>query len=122
MNVLSKTCPSADDLHHKNGCTFQLVLRLLSGKWKAKIIWSLKDGALRFGELKRKLCGIKEKMLTHELREFEVAGIVERKIFSQIPPKVEYTLTAKGQSLIPFLNDMNAWESFQEHYIETEKS
>lgn len=111
MNVGQNSRISPKELSTLYGCKFQIVLQLLNGKWKALIIWNLKDGPVRFGGLKKSMPGITEKMLSHELRDFENSGIVERKIFSQIPPKVEYKLTELGQTLIPILDLMNSWEN-----------
>lgn len=90
-------------------CSMELTLDLIGGKWKALILWHLRKGTLRFGELKRTLPKITQKMLTQQLRELEASGLVNRLIYTQVPPKVEYSLTPAGQSLQPILDDLCLW-------------
>jgi DNA-binding HxlR family transcriptional regulator len=92
-------------------CSVALALDVIGGKWKPLILWHLKDGVLRFGELRRILVGISQKMLTSQLRELELDGLVYRHIYTQVPPKVEYSLTEKGQSVIPILEMISKWGS-----------
>lgn len=73
------------------------------------ILWSLQDGPLRFGELRRSIPGITEKMLIQQLKKFEEFNIISRKVYTQIPPKVEYTLTESGQSLKPIMQLIKQW-------------
>lgn len=77
----------------------QTTLKVLGGKWKILILWHLKDGARRFSELKRLMPEITEKMLMQQLRELERDGIVNRNIYSEVPPKVEYSFTEYGLTL-----------------------
>jgi DNA-binding HxlR family transcriptional regulator len=77
----------------------QATLSVLGGKWKILILWHLKDQTRRFGELKRLMPEITEKMLIQQLRELAGDGIVNRTVFSEVPPKVEYSFTAYGRSL-----------------------
>lgn len=86
------------------------VQALISGKWKILIIWYVAVYEVqRFGELLRKLDGITQSTLTKQLRELENDGLIFRKVYSQVPPKVEYTLTPLGKSFIPILNAMKNW-------------
>mgnify|MGYP001191132211 CR=1 FL=1 len=90
-------------------CPVDEALFVISGKWKILILWFLKDETLRFGELQKKVKGITQRMLTLHLRKLEKEGIVNRKVYPQIPPKVEYSLTLHGQSLKPLLLDLYDW-------------
>ena len=90
-------------------CAVETTLKIIGGRWKVLIIRELITGAKRFGELQRSLTGITQKMLTQQLREMEEDGIVHREVYPQIPPKVEYSLTALGESLKPILYAMHEW-------------
>lgn len=90
-------------------CAFGFALDMISGKWKGMILWYLKDGTLRYGELKRHLGSITQKMLTQTLRELEKDGLITRKVYPVVPPKVEYTITENGQKLIPIFEQLHAW-------------
>jgi DNA-binding HxlR family transcriptional regulator len=91
-------------------CPVEAALDVMGGKWKPLILWWLsKRGTQRFGELRKLMPDITEKMLTHQLREMERDGIVERKIYAVVPPKVEYWLTDYGRSLKRSLNALSAW-------------
>ena len=90
-------------------CPVTLAQHILAGKWKLVLVWRLKDGAMRFGELQRSIPGIKQSSLTQQLRELERDGVVHREIFKQIPPKVEYSLTDIGNALIKVLYAFGAW-------------
>lgn len=90
-------------------CSMELTLELIGGKWKTLIIWHLAKETMRFGELKNKLPNITQKMLTQQLRVLEENGLVNRHIYAQVPPKVEYSLTEAGKSLIPILISLNQW-------------
>lgn len=87
----------------------ELSLSIIGGKWKIPIIWSLKDGPMRYGDLKRSSLKITHKMLTQQLRELESDEIVLRKVFSEIPPKVEYSLTLLGKTVIPIIDMLQEW-------------
>ncbi|TVX92808.1 winged helix-turn-helix transcriptional regulator [Paenibacillus agilis] len=93
----------------------EVVLNLLSGKWKAHILYFLTKGPARTSELKRLVTGISQKMLTEQLKELERDGLVARKVFNQIPPKVEYSLTEHGSSLTKVLGEIVEWT---ENYVE----
>lgn len=91
----------------------QTTIKVIGGKWKLLILWHLKDGAKRFSELKRLMPEITEKMLIQQLRELEKDEIVNRDVQSDVPPKVEYSFTAYGETLIPLLKPLCDWG--QEH-------
>ncbi len=95
--------------HSRLTCEVETTLRVIGGRWKVLIIRELMDSVKRFGELQRALGGITQKMLTQQLREMEEDGIIHRKVYPQIPPKVEYSLTPLGESLQPILYAMHEW-------------
>lgn len=90
-------------------CYIAFTLEQIGGKWKTLILWYLLDGKKRFGELRRLIPNCTQRMLTHQLRELEKDGIVRRKIYKQIPPKVEYSLTDSGETLRPILELSCDW-------------
>lgn len=87
----------------------EMTIDLIGGKWKCLILWHLSSGVLRFNELKRLFSDISQKMLTQQLRDLEEDGFIYRKVYPQVPPKVEYSLTRIGASLVPVLQEMNKW-------------
>jgi len=90
-------------------CPVEATLDVIGGKWKAVILFWLRDEVCRFGELRRKIPDISERMLTQHLRELEEDGIVQRKVYAVVPPKVEYSLTAYGRTLRPITEMLCAW-------------
>ena len=90
-------------------CPAEFTLALIGGRWKIPIIFHLLGGRKRFTELARALNGVTQKMLTQQLREMERNGLVERKVFAQVPPKVEYSLSELGMSLRPVVDAMCQW-------------
>ena len=88
-------------------CPVETTLLLISNKWKILIIRDLSDGTKRFGELKKSINNISQKVLTSNLREMEENGLLTRKIYPEVPPRVEYTLTEIGESLNPILEEMD---------------
>jgi DNA-binding HxlR family transcriptional regulator len=90
-------------------CPVDLTLSVIGGRWKGLVFWNLRHGTLRFGEIKKILVGINDKMLTQVLRELEVSGVVNRKVYEVIPPKVEYSLTKEGKKLLPVMMQMEQW-------------
>jgi DNA-binding HxlR family transcriptional regulator len=93
------------------GCGLEAALAVVGGKWKPIVLWHLAPGARRFGELRRLVTGISEKMLIQQLREMEADGIVRRKDFREVPPRVEYALTPMGISLSEALKPLCEWGS-----------
>ena len=98
-------------------CPVETTLKLIGDKWKALIIRDLLSGTKRFGELKKSVEGISQKVLTTNLRALESDGIVERRVFAEIPPRVEYTLTDVGYSLMPVLNAMASWGTDYQEFL-----
>lgn len=91
------------------GCAVEAAVGLIDGKWKSVILFHLLSGTLRFGELRRHLANVTPRMLTNQLRELEEDGIVERKVYAQVPPKVEYSLSPLGRSMEPILLALKDW-------------
>ena len=92
-----------------NCCPVAATLELIGGKYKALILWHLSDGKLRFSELKKFISNATPKMLTQQLRELEEDQLIHREVYPVIPPKVEYSLTDTGRSIIPVLLAMRDW-------------
>lgn len=103
---------SADLMVHRDKaytCGIDVTLAVVGGKWKASILWHLAHQTMRFSDLQRQFSGTTRKMLTQQLRELEADGLVRREVYPQVPPKVEYSLTGKGQSIYPILEMMCSW-------------
>lgn len=92
-----------------NHCPVESTLELIGGKYKALILWHLSENTLRFSELRKAISGATAKMLTQQLRELEAQKLIHREVFPIIPPKVEYSLTELGKSLLPILVAMRDW-------------
>ena len=90
-------------------CSLELTMDIIGGKWKSMMIFHLKDGAMRSGDLQRTLRGIANKMFTLTARELERDGLIERIVYPVVPPKVEYKLTSKGESLLPIVLQLAKW-------------
>lgn len=90
-------------------CSMELTLDIIGGKWKPIIIWHLGKKTMRFNELKRSLPSITQKMLTQQLRALEESELIDRVIYNQVPPKVEYSLTEHGRTLLPVLMSLCEW-------------
>ena len=97
--------------HH--GCPVQATINVLSGKWKVQAVWRLSFGPLRFAELRDLLRGVSEKVLAAQLRELEKDGVISRTAVLSSPPKVTYSLSRSGQTLIPLLEGLCDWGSKQ---------
>jgi DNA-binding HxlR family transcriptional regulator len=98
-------------VHH--GCPVQATINVLSGKWKVQAVWRLSFGPLRFAELRDLLRGVSEKVLTAQLRELEKDGVINRTAALSAPPRVSYSLSPSGQTLIPLLEGLCDWGSKQ---------
>ena len=85
------------------------VFDVIGGKWKGQLLWELHEQPVRFGELRRRVEGISEKMLIQQLREMEADGLVDRNVFHQVPPRVEYSVTPLGASLNEALTPLCEW-------------
>ena len=90
-------------------CALDVTMDYVGGKWKTVILWYLRKSALRFSELNRKIPNITEKMLSMQLRKMEKDGFVKRTLYPEVPPRVEYSLTAEGKKLIPLLEELARW-------------
>ncbi len=99
-------------------CPVETTLTLIGDKWKVLILRDLLTGTKRFGELKRSVGSVSQKVLTSQLRDMENSGLVNRKVYAEVPPRVEYSLTGLGQSLKPILDSLKNWG---EDYKETLK-
>lgn len=95
-------------------CGIDVTLAVVGGKWKASILWHLARQTMRFSDLQRQFADTTRKMLTQQLRELEADGLVHREVYPQVPPKVEYSLTDKGRSIFPILQQMCDWGK---HYL-----
>ena len=90
-------------------CPVETTLTLIGDKWKVLILRDLMPGTKRFGELKKSVGNVSQKVLTAQLRTMEESGLVNRKVYAEVPPRVEYSLTELGKSLKPILDSMRAW-------------
>ena len=105
--ALSAPCPA---------CPVETTLTLISDKWKVLILRDLMPGTKRFGELKKSIGTVTQKVLTAQLRQMEASGLLTRTVYAEVPPRVEYTLTDLGRSLRPVLDAMEAWgKAYQEN-------
>lgn len=100
-------------------CGLGPAFQVISGKWKAVILWMLNEKPHRFGELKRHLPGISERILINQLKEMESDGVILRHDFQQVPPKVEYTITSFGKTLCDALGPLSDWGLKHESKIST---
>ncbi len=87
----------------------KITLDAIGGKWKTLILFLLADNVLRFNQLQKGISGITQKMLAQQLRELEHDGLVKRKVYPVVPPKVEYSITSYGKTLVPILTSMDMW-------------
>ena len=90
-------------------CPVEASLEIIGGKWKGIVLFHLLEGTMRFNELKRKMGNVTQRMLTKQLRELEGDGLISRKVYAEVPPRVEYRLTDKGKSLRPILLALEKW-------------
>jgi len=90
-------------------CPVDATLSVIGGKWKALILYHLRDGPRRFNELRRLIPSVTQRMITQHLRELEADGILHREVFAVVPPRVEYALTPTGRTLLPILEAMAHW-------------
>jgi DNA-binding HxlR family transcriptional regulator len=110
IKTMSSSCNNLELKNKNYTCSFEITIDLIGGKWKPLIIWHLgSKGTQRFNELKRLIPGITQKMITQQLRELEADNLVVRTVYPQVPPKVEYSLTEFGKSLMPILKLMCKW-------------
>jgi DNA-binding HxlR family transcriptional regulator len=93
----------------KGSCALERTLAMIVGKWKTILLWHLSGGRKRYGELKKLIPSVSEKMLIQSLRELEKDELVIRKVYPEVPPRVEYTLSKRGKSLSPLICALNTW-------------
>ncbi len=103
-----KSIPLAPDTDPA-GCPVTHCLSVIGGKWKPVILFCVANGVDRFGAMQRAVPGITKQMLTKQLRELEADGLISRTVFPVVPPRVDYGLTAKGQSILPVVEAMRLW-------------
>lgn len=107
---------------YKATCPTRLVLNCIADKWAVLVVGMLLGGTRRFGELRKSIEGVSQKMLTQTLRSLERDGIVSRRVFASVPPKVEYTLTPLGLSLARIVDELRQWsESNIEHVLDSQQ-
>lgn len=94
-------------------CPVDYAFQRIGGKYKGRILWFLKDGTLRYGALKRTVEGISPKMLTQALKELEEDNLVQRTVYPEVPPRVEYSLTESGRELLPCIDLLRIWGEAQ---------
>lgn len=98
------------DINEAPACSVDYAFRRIGGKYKGRILWYLhEDQILRYGELRKTLSNVTPKMLTQALRELEDDNLIKRKVFQEVPPKVEYSLTEIGAELVPFIEYLKQW-------------
>lgn len=90
-------------------CGMSIAIDVVGGKWKMHLMWVLAEGPVRFGQIRRKLEGVSEKVLAENLRQMEASGVVHRELYAEVPPRVEYSLTPLGVSLNEALEPLEAW-------------
>lgn len=103
-------------------CPVETTLTLIGDKWKVLILRDLMPGTKRFGELKKSIGSVSQKVLTAQLRDMEQSGLVNRKVYAEVPPRVEYSLTELGQSLKPILDAMWSWGEGYKSSLNGEKT
>lgn len=91
------------------GCSVEAAISLIDGKWKCVILFQLSRGTLRFNEIRRRVPGVTQRMLTNQLRELEADGLIVRQVYAEVPPKVEYSLSPLGRSMEPVLLALKTW-------------
>ena len=101
--------PRYENYTCSQGCPVEASLEIIGGKWKGMVLYHLLDGTLRFSALKRQMGGVTQRTLTKQLRELEADGLVHRKVYAVVPPKVEYSLTELGESLRPIILALRDW-------------
>ena len=104
-----EVCTVIDAVKTLPACPVETTLMLIGSKWKVLILRDLMPGTKRFGELRRSIGSVSQKVLTAQLRDMEACGLVDRRVYAEVPPRVEYSLTELGRSLRPILDAMWAW-------------
>ncbi|ANL56723.1 MULTISPECIES: winged helix-turn-helix transcriptional regulator [Rhizobium] len=91
------------------GCSVEAAISLIDGKWKCVILFHLLEGTIRFNEIRRRVPAVTQRTLTNQLRELEMDGLIVRKVYAEVPPKVEYSLSELGLSMAPVLSALKEW-------------
>ncbi|GAN61467.1 putative HTH-type transcriptional regulator YdeP [Acetobacter cibinongensis] len=91
------------------GCSIEAALNVIGGKWKGVFLFHLLDGTMRYNEFSKLAVGASPRLIVKQLRELEEDGLIERKVYAVVPPKVEYSLTSEGKSLKPILKSLSGW-------------
>lgn len=99
-------------------CSFELAVDMFGGKWKGLVLWNLSHGTMRYGELRKAIPKITQKMLTQTLRDLEKYQLVTRKVYHVVPPKVEYSITPHAEKLIPILQSIQDWGDYMVEHLE----
>lgn len=110
----------SDKIKELPACPVETTLTLIGDKWKVLILRDLLTGTKRFGELKKSIGNVSQKVLTAQLRDMEESGLIDRKVYAEVPPKVEYSLTELGHSLEPILDAMKVWGEGYKQNLEAE--
>ncbi len=109
MSKIKESSTNNSNRRLLTSCDMTYAVQLIGGRWKLLIMASLDKRPLRYGELKKNISGITERMLTLQLREMEKDGIVKRTVFAEVPPRVEYELTVIGKELVPICLELSQW-------------
>lgn len=96
-------------VYNRPACPIEATLEMIGGKWKGMVLYYLLNGKMRFSELKREIGCVTQRMLTKQLRELEASGLINRIVYAEVPPRVEYELTKEGKSLKPVLLTLKKW-------------
>src|SRR5436190_10138260 len=109
LDTIGKTRMKRRNFAHRPGCAVEATLDLIDGKWKGVILFHLQGGTRRFGELRKRMPGITQRMLTKQLRALQEDRLVIRKVYAEVPPRVEYRLSETGESLRSVIDALKAW-------------
>jgi DNA-binding HxlR family transcriptional regulator len=106
---VTASLPDPDPSAGSELCPAELALQVMRGRWKLLILCRLREGPQRFSALQRSLAGVSHKVLAAQLRELEADAVVSRRVFGEVPPRVEYDLSERGRALLPVLEGLHAW-------------
>ena len=112
-NEIPGYIPDLENINIFEKCPFNYAMQPIGGKWKPVILYCIKEGANRFGMLQRAMPAISKQMLTSQLRELEAAGLIVRKVYAEVPPRVEYSISKNGETLFPVLEAIEKWGQIQ---------
>ncbi|MBO9401156.1 helix-turn-helix domain-containing protein [Shimia sp. R9_3] len=99
-------------------CPAEATIEIIGGKWKCQILHTLQSGTKRYGELRKKMPDVTQRVLTRKLRELEEHGVIQRKVYAEVPPKTEYSLTERGETLHTVLNELERWSRQWENALD----